>query len=600
MKKNITLKTTMNESGVISNNIIFSSSSSIKQESDISNELNDLSLDNKDNLKNRENNNIVNNSFRNIESKSIDKNIDSNSICQNNINLLNTANSNNLNSINDLESLNNSFDFKYKDHYIYSNYELYNINSNNNKSLTYNTITKPSKKLKYNNYNTTNKDLKGSLLEKSKFVTTDINNNVNYINKSNNNLNSCNINLNMNLEYLINKDKVNNKQLYFNNYYRSNTNINYNNIDKSYKHTFNYNYMQYVYNNLKLHNNKIIMKENTLHVNNNNNNINNYFLNIFNNKNNINNLYSNNYDFNHNIKYNIEKKKNSKDKKHYFKQNIDNLPNNSKTKEAISINTLEDLFLSKKNIAIYINSQKGSKKMQKLLNNYKKGDSQIDELFIKIYPSLGKISNHNFGNYFCQMLIKKLNLEQRKLAWIFYTKRNLPDYALHEFGNHSIQSLVEAAEDSNEQNYIVKTIEKYYNIFAYNKQGKYIMQKIVQIYSSKESRISITNFVINNIYNLSSNLNSHILIKSYISSIELDNEVHKRLFMSMLNYQIKSMLLDNNCILILTYIIDLWNHKYNYLIFEYMIKELDIYLHNKLNCLLVKKILEKTEDYKVS
>ena len=75
--------------------------------------------------------------------------------------------------------------------------------------------------------------------------------------------------------------------------------------------------------------------------------------------------------------------------------------------------TLDDI-LSNKNLTLYINSLKGSKKMQKILEDLHPNSIEIQNIFKLILPNLGKITNHNFGNYFIQKLVKKLTFSQRK------------------------------------------------------------------------------------------------------------------------------------------------------------------------------------------
>lgn len=172
--------------------------------------------------------------------------------------------------------------------------------------------------------------------------------------------------------------------------------------------------------------------------------------------------------------------------------------NNLIVKPQLSITDI----LRKENLAEYINSIKGSKKLQKIISQIGNQDSDLLLLFNKIYPSLGKVTNHNFGNYFCQLLLNKVGFSERQLAWKFYTRRNFGDYALHKFGSHSILSLVNSASSLNEEIFVIDQLKDYFYLLAFDRIGVQILNGVLMNYD-KRSAESFFTFIKENFASIS-------------------------------------------------------------------------------------------------
>lgn len=176
------------------------------------------------------------------------------------------------------------------------------------------------------------------------------------------------------------------------------------------------------------------------------------------------------------------------------------------------------IVIEKGNVAEYINSQKGSKKLQCILENLKDDDPDVLLIFDHICPYLGKISNHNFGNYFCQSLFKKIPFSKRQVAWKFFNRRNFTDYASHQFGNHSIQALIDAVNTPLEENYVISQLEKHYDKLAFNSNGCYILQRVLNNFQINNCQ-SLLYYIKTNFRTVSCNTIASNLIKKLIKAI---------------------------------------------------------------------------------
>ena len=68
---------------------------------------------------------------------------------------------------------------------------------------------------------------------------------------------------------------------------------------------------------------------------------------------------------------------------------------------------LMEIIDEKPNLVKYINTIKGSKKLQVLIESEMDNSITLNYLFSKIQNDIGKITNHPFGNYFLQKMIEK-------------------------------------------------------------------------------------------------------------------------------------------------------------------------------------------------
>jgi hypothetical protein len=155
----------------------------------------------------------------------------------------------------------------------------------------------------------------------------------------------------------------------------------------------------------------------------------------------------------------------------------------------------------------------------------------IDEIDISvlintIFPHIRKIMCLNYGNYFIQKLIKKLNVQQR-LTIFKLIENNFLEIATNKSGTHSIQSLIEAIETPLEKLYLQKLLNINMLLLINNENGYHIIMKLLleipenqrnnlnlflltnldKIITNKYGAYCTSKFIINNV-----NLNLRLLL----------------------------------------------------------------------------------------
>ena len=139
---------------------------------------------------------------------------------------------------------------------------------------------------------------------------------------------------------------------------------------------------------------------------------------------------------------NIINMKNKNSKNNYSLNNISNIQKYNKINE-IYKNEKEDICSTIYDIPKLLNQFKnywGSIYLQNLLNYLDKDKIMI--LLYNILPYIKDIMCSEYGNYFFQKFIKRLNVQQ-KLKIYQIIEPNFINIALNKVGTHSIQSLID-------------------------------------------------------------------------------------------------------------------------------------------------------------
>ena len=241
-------------------------------------------------------------------------------------------------------------------------------------------------------------------------------------------------------------------------------------------------------------------KENPNYLNNYNminnyyNNINNYTKNINRKINNINNNkimnIQNQLEGNSGESFNIEIQNKSNNNKINYKSNY--IINNKQKK------------LITQNINIILNllsNYKGSIFLQNILLNM--NSNEISLLFQTISPYICRIMCLDFGNYFIQKLIKKLNVQQR-LDIYQIIENNFLDIATNKSGTHSIQALIDSIQNPIEYLYFEKLLNKDMLLLFKNENGYHIIMKII-LEVNENQRNNLNLFFIYNVEKIITN-----------------------------------------------------------------------------------------------
>ena len=237
-------------------------------------------------------------------------------------------------------------------------------------------------------------------------------------------------------------------------------------------------------------------------INNNNNIINqNNHINYININQNINLIYNNNQNF-------IKRKD--------F-PNINDLKSNNKYK---AIKTLINQIIHDIQIIFSLLSNfKGSIYLQKILIYF--DNKEISSLFNIIYPYICNLICLEYGNYFMQELIKKLNAHQR-LGIYQAIDTNFLNIANNKNGTHVIQALIDENETPLEDIYLNNLLNKNMLYLINNEYGYHIIMKII-IEKPENQRNNINIFLVANVEKIIINsYGAYCLIKFIANNSDLN------------------------------------------------------------------------------
>ena len=242
----------------------------------------------------------------------------------------------------------------------------------------------------------------------------------------------------------------------------------------------------------------------------------------------INNL-NNNYPINFiNVKqiFNIypnEKRKNPMNKiknEIFYNTNYENIPTFQNNNNKNIINFPKKNNFDNKSLNINNNSSKYLKNIDKmkiitnieiilaLLSNFKGSiflqdilinvdNKEISILLATIYQNVSKIMCLEYGNYFIQKLIKKLNVQQR-LNIYQIIENDFLNIAIDKSGTHAIQCLIDNIQSPLEQIYLDKLLNKNILLLFNNENSYHIIMKII-LEKPENQRNNINFFFVTNV-----------------------------------------------------------------------------------------------------
>lgn len=152
-------------------------------------------------------------------------------------------------------------------------------------------------------------------------------------------------------------------------------------------------------------------------------------------------------------------------------------------------------------------------------------DSQIHELFIRLYPQLFNLMCSHYGNYFIQKLFQKLSIEER-LAIFNLIKYNFLRLCSDNGGTYSIQSLIDAIKTEKEEKILELLLCQNLLFLINNENAYHIIQKII-IDFPEHKREYLNNFIISNIDKICGNeYGNSCLVKLIIMNSNLQIRIN--------------------------------------------------------------------------
>ncbi len=329
-----------------------------------------------------------------------------------------------------------------------------------------------------------------------------------------------------------------------------------------------------------INNNSIMFYNSKLNYDKNNNITVNNFSIFFNFNNNINSNYVNNFFKNVNnsicIKTDKEEGKNDTSTSQF---NTDFDKNN--------INKYKLILLSNINVLLNnLKTFKGSVICQNFIDNLT-DEKECSTLFNNILPNICTIMCLEYGNYFFQKFLKKLNLQQR-LAIYKIIEPNFYDIAGNKFGTHSIQSLINNIQSENEIVYLNNLISKnMYFLFVDKNAYHIIMKLILDFPESKRNCLNL--FLIMNIDKIIINCNGAFCINKFI--IHNKDLNLRTLFINNIKKHIKVLIYNKYSCINLLLILETFGIVWGNFIIEEIRENFGILSENPVSTIFINKVL---------
>ena len=228
---------------------------------------------------------------------------------------------------------------------------------------------------------------------------------------------------------------------------------------------------------------------------------------------------TNDYKCINNNSNNICFKNNSEEANSTSSQSNDEDKNNNNNCNIISENNNNDyklLLLSNINLLLdNLKTFKGSIICQEFLDNIDNNEKDCSILFNNITPHICTIMCLEYGNYFFQKFLKKLNLEQKLRVYIII-EPNFYSIATNKFGTHSIQSLIDNIQTPYELFALNKLISKNMYFLFVNNNAYHIMMKIILDFPEDQRNV-LNIFVVMNVKKIITNCNGAFCINKFIT-----------------------------------------------------------------------------------
>ena len=188
------------------------------------------------------------------------------------------------------------------------------------------------------------------------------------------------------------------------------------------------------------------------------------------------NFFGNNYLKKPNLSFNIFNINNN---------SFNNINNNDKIKLISNI----DIILS------LLTNYNGSRFLQDIVTN--SDNNEISILLKTTYPQIAKIMCLEYGNYFVQKLIKKLNTQQRIIIYQLI-ENDFLNIAKNKSGTHVIQTLIDSIQSPIEQIFLEKLLNKDMLTLFNNENSYHIIMKLI-LEKPENMRNNINFFFVENI-----------------------------------------------------------------------------------------------------
>ena len=261
-----------------------------------------------------------------------------------------------------------------------------------------------------------------------------------------------------------------------------------------------------------------------------------------------------------------------------------NLKNNVNDAKMILLNNIQIILINLK-------TYKGSIFVQEFLDEIDK--KELDILFLRLIPNIPFIMCLEYGNYFFQKLIKKLNLKQRLSIYEIIE----PDFitiATNKSGTHSIQSLIECIASPMELMILDKLLNKNRLILFLNDNAYHIVMKII-LEIDEDKRNNFNLFLVSNVEKIITNCNGAFCVNKFIHKNK--NLQIRYILVQNLKNNIQNVIRNKYGCTILLLILEQFGTNYGLFIIKYIQNNISFLSLNQITVVFIIKTLNYLYKY---
>ena len=266
---------------------------------------------------------------------------------------------------------------------------------------------------------------------------------------------------------------------------------------------------------------------------------------------------------------------------YFFHQNDNNFINGKKLELLNNINR----------ILMNLKTYKGSIYIQEFLQTI--NEKELNLLFHNLIPNISFIMCLDYGNYFFQKLVKKLNLAQR-LSIYEIIEPNFIEIATNKSGTHSIQSLIECISTPIELIFLDKLLNKNRLILFLNENSYHIIMKII-LEIDEDKRNNLNLFLVSNVEKIITNCNGAFCVNKFIHKNK--NLQMRYLLVQNLKNNIQNLIGNKHGCTILLLILEQFGTKCGLFIIKYIQNNLSLLSLNQTTVVFIIKTLNYLYKY---
>ena len=242
-------------------------------------------------------------------------------------------------------------------------------------------------------------------------------------------------------------------------------------------------------------------------------------------------------------------------------------------------------------ILMNLKTYKGSIYVQELLQTI--NEQEVNLLFLNLIPNISFIMCLDYGNYFFQKLVRKLNLKQR-LSIYEIIEPNFIEIATNKSGTHSIQSLIDCISSPIELIFLDKLLDKNRLILFLNENSYHIIMKII-LDIDEDKRNNLNLFLVSNVEKIITNCNGAFCVNKFIHKNK--NLKIRYLLVQNLKNNIQNLIGNKHCCTIFLLILEQFGTNYGLFIIKYIQNNLSILSLNQITVVFIIKTLNYLYKY---